>query len=354
MTAHSPRIFITGATGFAGRHLIAHLNARGAAGRVEIFGSCFPERPEQCAELCAAEPNTRLLYLDLRDASAVIDAVKAVKPGRIYHLAALSQVRLSWERRREVFDVNLLGTYNLFEAARLNVPAARILFVSSSDVYGFSAPSGRALRETDRGGIVSPYAFTKRSGELLSEFYAVQEKLPVVIARPFPHTGPRQTPDFACSDWARQIALIEKSKPHDESAGMKSGQRSGPADARPEKPAGAAAPVIRVGDVSLRRDYSDVRDVVRAYALLMKKGRPGEIYNVCSGRAPRLKWILKTLLSFSKRRISYDIDPARIRRVDISRLAGDNRKLRRETGWSPTIPLDRTLSDLLEFWRARV
>lgn len=333
----TPRIFITGATGFAGRHLIAFLNARAASAQSEIFGSCFPERPESCSELCAAVPNLRLLYLDLRDAEACADALKSVRPDLVFHLAAMSQVRQSWEKRRDVFDTNLLGTYNIFEAARLHIPLARILFVSSSDVYGFLSPRRRPLRESDEGSVVSPYAFTKKSGELLSEFYAVQEKLPVVTARPFPHTGPGQSPDFVCSDWARQIALIEKYKSPEDSGTL-----------RPNEP------VIHVGTIALRRDYSDVRDVVRAYWMLLRKGRPGQVYNVCSGRATSLETILATLVGFSRRRIAVAVDPGRIRKVDIPSLSGDRRKIEAETGWRPRIPLERTLSDLLEDWRARV
>ncbi len=337
----SQRVLITGATGFVGRHLVARLNERGAT--TEIFGTCFPERPEACADLCRAERDIRLVHLDLRDAGAVDKAVASIRPGRIYHLAALSQVRLSWEKRAETFETNLRGTFNLYEAALRHTPKARILFVSSSDVYGFLTPRHRPCRERDRGGVVSPYAFTKVSGELLGEFYALREKMPIIAARPFPHTGPGQTADFVCSDWARQIAQIEKYKAHDGEAGAR---RTGGGP--------GSIPVIRVGSLALRRDYSDVRDVVRAYALLMAKGRPGEIYNVCSGRAVSLEWILKKLLSFSRRRIAFEIDPARIRKVDIPYLAGDGSKLRQATGWAPRVPLDRTLLDILDYWRARV
>jgi GDP-4-dehydro-6-deoxy-D-mannose reductase len=330
------RLLITGATGFVGRHLISRLNER--VGAAEIFGSCFPERPEACADLCRAERNVRLVHLDLRDADAVDKAVASIRPARIYHLAALSQVRLSWEKRAETFDTNLRGTFNLYESALRHTPRSRILFVSSSDVYGFLTPRRRPCRERDRAGVVSPYAFTKVSGELLGEFYTLREKLPIIAARPFPHTGPGQTADFVCSDWARQIALIEKYKAHDDAP-----------EAR-----GGAVPVIRVGNLALRRDYSDVRDVVRAYALLMAKGKPGEIYNVCSGRAVSLEWILKKLLSFSRRKVAYAVDPDRVRKVDIPYLAGDNGKLRQATGWAPRIPLDQTLRDILDFWRARV
>lgn len=331
----------------------------GASARTEIFGSCFPERPEHCTDLCDAERNVRLVHLDLRDGGAVDDALKAIRPARIYHLASLSQVRLSWERRTEVFDTNLRGTYNLFEAVRLNVPETRILFISSSDVYGFLAPRRRPLREADHGRVVSPYAFTKKSGELLSEFYALQEKIPIVIARPFPHTGPGQTADFVCSDWARQIALIEKYKVRRETPAPDAVVKGGIEDREPGRKSvsfGAAVnnPVISVGNLTLRRDYSDVRDVVRAYTLLMAKGRPGEIYNVCSGRAPSLESILKILIGLSRRKIEIEVDPTRVRRVDIPCLAGDNTKLREATGWLPRIPLERTLRDLLDYWRAHV
>ena len=351
------RVLITGATGFAGRHLIAALNAGSGTSRFEIFGTCFPERPESCADLCASAPNARLLHLDLRNGAHAVDAVRDVKPEWVFHLAALSQVRLSWEKRREVFDTNLLGTYNLFEAARLHAPKARTLFVSSSDVYGFLTPHKRPLRETDGGSVVSPYAFTKKSGELLSEFYALREKLPVIVARPFPHTGPGQTPVFVCSDWARQVALIEKFKTHDPSGTQTPlpGNRGRAASKNTETGiVSPKNPVMHVGNLSLRRDYMDVRDVVRAYILLMKKGKSGEIYNVSSGQAPSLEWILKTLIGFSRRKIAYEIDPARVRNVDIPYLAGDNRKIRAATGWAPTIPLAQTLSDMVDYWRARV
>ena len=153
--------------------------------------------------------------LDLRSADFVADLVKNVKPARVFHLAAISHVRTSWEKRQETLETNLMGTFHLYEAVRKFAPKARILFVSSSDVYGCLEPGERvhAFKESERNGVVvSPYAFTKASGELLSEFYAAWEDLDIVVVRPFPHTGPGQTADFVCSDWARQIALIERGK----------------------------------------------------------------------------------------------------------------------------------------------
>ena len=322
------RILITGASGFVGRHLIERL---GGGARAELFGTCFPERPEHCEALGADAPEVKLFHVDLRSEESVAVLVRDVRPDEIYHLAALSQVRASWEKRREAVETNLMGTFHLFEAARNLAPSARILFISSSDVYGDAKPrrmrnGKRLFFEEDRDGVVSPYAFTKIAGELLGEFYARREKLAVVVARPFPHTGPGQTEVFVCSDWARQIARIER---------------------------GEAEPVIRVGNVRIRRDYLDVRDVVRAYALLMRRGKAGEVYNVASGSAPALGAILKTLISFTERKIAVRVDEARIRKSDIPYLAGSNDKIRARTGWTPRIPLERTLRDLLDYWRGR-
>jgi len=319
------RILITGATGFVGRHLINLLSSD--VSKFEIYGSCFPEKPERSADLGIKE----IFYLDLRSEESVQEAVKEFRPAWIFHLAAISNVRISWEMRRETLETNLMGTFFLYEAVLNFVPGARILFVSSSDVYGYLKPAQSAYKEEDRSGVVSPYAFTKVSGELLCEFYTRVENLDIVIARPFPHTGPGQSPDFVCSDWARQIALIEKSWPF------------------PKKD-----PVIKVGNLETKRDYSDVRDVVRAYYLLMQKGRKGEVYNVCSGRTVALKNILKILLSFSQSRAKIQTDAAKIRKGDIPYLAGDNQKIIKETGWKPQIPLEKSLKDLLEYWRQRV
>ena len=326
------RILITGATGFVGKHLIAFLEAeenRSKRGpRLEITGTCFPEKPEHCRDFCAAVPRVKLISLDLRDPEAVETAVAAVRPDRIFHLAAISHVRVSWEKRRETIETNLLGTFNLFEAARKHAPSARILFVSSSDVYGRQSPRRMPLREDSRPNAVSPYAFTKLSGETLAEFYAQTEKLAIVIARPFTHTGPGQSADFVCSDWARQIALIESG------AGRKG--------------------AIKVGNLAIRRDYSDVRDIVRAYAQLIEKGKSGGIYNVCSGQSPALRDILRTLIRLSKAEIKIEVDPTRFRKADIPRLAGSPAKIGRQLGWRPRLSLETTLSDLLEEWRDKI
>lgn len=307
------KVLVTGATGFVGRHLWRHILDEG----LNPCGTCFPDAP--------SPGDKQLFHVDLRLGAAVDGLVERVRPDWVIHLAAVSNVRKSWDNRQETLETNLVGTSNLFEAVRRFAPSARLLFISSSDVYGVLEGGEKRFREEDPFQAVSPYAYTKIAGELLGRFYVQVEKLDIVLARPFPHTGPGQSPDFVFSDWASQIVRIEK---------------------------GGAEPVIRVGNLEVRRDYSDVRDIVRAYVLLMRKGRGGEVYNVGSGRTVSLAEILETLLSFSKRTIDARQDPAKLRKTDIPFLAGDVSKISRETGWTASIPLDKTLRDLIEFWRA--
>lgn len=315
----SLKVFISGATGFVGSHLMEHLDSPA----YEIYGSTFPEKPEEADETRKGQ----LLYLDIRSEKDISEAIKDIQPDWIFHLAAISNVKYSWENRKETLETNLVGTHHLFEAARKFTPKARVLFVSSSDVYGVLTPQEKALQEEDSLQAVNPYAFTKISGEMMSWFYARIEKMDIVIARSFPHTGPGQSPAFVCSDWASQITAIEK---------------------------GLEEPVIKTGNCKVRRDFTDVRDVVKAYALLMQKGKSGEVYNVCSGRAVMLKEILDLLLSFSSGKIEVEVDQQRLRKAEIPLLVGDNRKIKTATSWEPRIPLKNSLEDLLEYWRKKI
>jgi len=312
------RVLITGITGFVGRHLKGLLRPP----EYSVFGTSYPDKP--------LPSEHDIFFLDLRWERDVFELVKDLKPEAVFHLAALSNVGHSWERRRETLETNLMGTLYILEAVKKFAPRARLLFVSSSDVYGFGGEGGisgpKVLSEKDGYHIANPYAFSKLGSELLSDFYVRIENLDVVVTRSFPHTGPGQGPDFVCSDWARQIVLIER---------------------------GGVVPVMRVGNLAAERDYSDVRDTVRAYALLMQKGRRGELYNVCSGRGISLKKILDLLLSLSKVKIKVEVDPKKLRKVDIPVLVGDNSKLRADTGWEPRIPFEQTLRDLLDDWRGR-
>lgn len=306
------RVLITGATGFVGSHLVPLFGPS----EYDVYGTSFPQKPVRSQK--------NIIFLDIRLDKKMDAAIQKTSPNWIFHLAAISNVRHSWQERKETLETNLLGTLNLFEATRKFVPECRILLISSSDVYGIHSPSERMLSENDSCRVVNPYAFTKLGAELLSQFYSQIENLDIVIARPFPHTGPGQGTDFVCADWAFQIARIER---------------------------GLREPVIKVGNIEVRRDFMDVRDVVRAYLLLIQKGKRGEVYNVCSGRAVSLKHILELLLSFSSRKISIETDPEKIRKVDIPVLVGNNEKIKALTFWEPQIPLEKTLADLLQYWR---
>jgi GDP-4-dehydro-6-deoxy-D-mannose reductase len=309
-------IFITGATGFVGYHLREFLKSP----EHRIWGTAYPEVPEVSSE-------DRIFYLDIRSEKDVFKHIQEMKPDWIFHLAAVSNVRHSWSRRRETLETNIIGTLNLFESVREFSPEARILFVSSSDIYGTESLSGIPTAEGEEVLAMNPYAYTKWSGEVLSEFYARVEDLNIVVARPFPHTGPGQSADFVCSDWAYQIARIEK---------------------------GLNSPEISVGNISAERDFTDVRDVVHAYIKLIEKGEIGEVYNVCSGQSYTLEKILELLLSFSQIEISVRVDTQKLRKADIPRLVGDNRKIKEAVSWEPRIPLEQTLEELLEYWRSHI
>ncbi|MGB3861613.1 MAG: GDP-mannose 4,6-dehydratase [Candidatus Aminicenantaceae bacterium] len=311
------KVFLTGATGFVGAYLSQTLRS---PTRV-IYGTCYPDRPEDSDRMLA----DKIYYQDIRDAKGLSALFEEIRPDWVFHLAAVSSVRRSWDKREETFDTNLAGTYHLFEAIRQYSPQARVLYVSSSDVYGVLAPVKKALSEDDRTEPVNPYAYTKISGELLARFYSRIEGLDIVCARPFPHTGPGQSADFVCPDWALQIAQIEK---------------------------GDREPVMTVGNTQVQRDFLDVRDVVRAYVCLMEKGRKGEVYNICSGRAIALKEVLDMLLSLTSSAIEIRVDPQKLRKTDIPLLVGDNQKIHHRTSWKPKISIKQTLIDLLEYSRS--
>jgi GDP-4-dehydro-6-deoxy-D-mannose reductase len=312
------RVFITGVTGFAGRHLMASLPPLENI----VYGTAYPQPP--------SSDEKNIFHLDLRSERDVFEAVKQARPQLVFHLAAVSNVGYSWAKKKETLETNVMGTFHLFEALKKFAPEARVLFVSSSDVYGFKPESKGAapgaFTEDNPIHLASPYALSKFDGELMAGFYSRWEGLNAVIVRPFPHTGPGQSADFVCSDWARQVIQIER---------------------------GSQEPVIRVGNLEVRRDFTDVRDTVRAYILLLQKGKKGEVYNVCRGRGIALGEILETLLSSASRTVRVEQDPERMRKVDIPCLVGDNRKIKAEIGWEPRVPLEKTLADLLDYWRVR-
>ncbi|HET7294747.1 MAG TPA: GDP-mannose 4,6-dehydratase [Vicinamibacteria bacterium] len=311
------RWLVTGARGFVGAHLVAHLDA-GRAG--EIFGLV---RPGSRGSAAGFEPVTA----DVLDAPALARVVAELRPDRIVHLAAQSSARESWRDPEGTLRTNLFGLLHLLEAVRLAGLGPRVLVVGSAEEYGAAPGTAEPLTEDTPLRPASPYAVSKVAQGHLALQYALAHGLHVVRTRTFNHTGPGRGAGFAESSFARQIAEIET---------------------------GRRPPQIAVGNLDAVRDFTDVRDVVRAYAALLEAGQPGEVYNVASGQGYRIGDVLERLLRLSSARIEVVRDPALLRPVDVPYLVGDATRLRRATGWEPEIPLDRTLGDLLGAWRERV
>jgi GDP-4-dehydro-6-deoxy-D-mannose reductase len=254
-------------------------------------------------------------------------AVVASRPDRVYHLAAQSSPHDSWRDPATTLRTNILGLAHLLEALRREAPRARVLVVGSAEEYGQVPLERQPIAEDSELRPASPYAVSKVSQGFLALQYALGHGMALVRTRTFNHTGPGRGDGFAESSFARQIAEIE---------------------------AGSRPPEIRVGNLEAVRDFSDVRDVVEAYAQLLEAGLPGEVYNVCSGRGVRIREVLDRLLALSEARIEVRVDPGRLRPADTPSLVGDPGRLRRATGWEPRVPLEQTLRDLLDDWRRRV
>jgi GDP-4-dehydro-6-deoxy-D-mannose reductase len=298
------RALVTGAGGFVGVHLVRHLEQRG----------------DDVVELERRDDG-----IDIADADALTEAVIAAKPEAVYHLAGAADVGGSWAAPRETFLANALGTLNVLEASR-QAGAERVLAVTSADVYGRVTSDELPLGEDRPLRPVSPYAASKVAADALAQQAWLGHRLPVIRVRAFNHLGPGQTDRFVAPSLAARIA-------------------------RNERDGGDEVPI---GNMTPRRDVTDVRDVVRAYRLLMEAGEPGAVYNVCRGSAVSVQQIAAALLAMATRPMRLVSDPALQRPVDIPVLVGDNTALRAATGWEPTIPLDQTLSDVLADWRARI
>ncbi|MCS7191545.1 MAG: GDP-mannose 4,6-dehydratase [Armatimonadetes bacterium] len=315
------RVLITGITGFVGSHLAELALNKG----VEVFGTYrWRSRLDNIQHLLT---QIRLIECDLRDAISVRNAVKEVKPDWIFHLAAQSFVPTSWTAPADTMHINVIGTINLFEAVRQLDLESRILNAGSSEEYGLQFENELPIKETNLLRPLSPYAVSKVAQDLLGWQYHRSYKMFIVRTRAFNHSGPRRPEAFVDSGFAWQIARIE---------------------------AGLQEPVIYVGNLEAKRDFTDVRDIVQAYWLALEKGEPGEVYNICSGKTWSIEEVLKMLLSMAKVKVEIRQDPARMRPSDVPVLLGDNTKFRRQTGWEPQIPYEQTLNDMLNYWRARL
>lgn len=306
-------VLVTGATGFAGSHLVESL--AGTAGVVG-WGRSSP-RPE-FAELA------EWTVIDLLDRDRVHREIATLRPATIFHLAGSPQVAESWRDSTTPLAGNVLATAHLFDAIRRAELRCRVLVTGSATIY---APSDSPLKESDPLAPTNPYALSKLAQEQLALRAASEDGLEIVMVRAFNHTGPRQSPAFVAPSMARQIALIE---------------------------AGRAEPVMRVGNLQSLRDFLDVRDIVRAYTALMERGKAGEIYNVGSGTGRRIQSLLDALRSRSRVPVHVETDPQRLRPIENTAVIADTSRLRDQTGWQPEISFDSMLDRLLEYWRHEV
>lgn len=317
------RVLITGITGFAGSHLADYILANQPG--VKVFGLVrWRSRMENILHI---QDKIELYEGDLKDVISLRSCLAEIEPERIFHLAAQSFVPTSWKCPAETFATNAIGQINLFEALRSLKLSPKIQVAGSSEEYGQVYPDEIPMKETNALRPLSPYAVSKVAQDLLAYQYFRSYGLRTVRTRGFNHTGPRRGEVFVTSNFAKQIAEIEKRK---------------------------KKPVIRVGNLEAKRDFTDVRDMVRAYWLCLDKGEEGEVYNIGRGIAHSMREILDNLLSLSRVKVKIDVDPKRLRPSDVPVLLSDSTKFIRLSGWKPEIPLKKTLTDLLAFWRERI
>jgi GDP-4-dehydro-6-deoxy-D-mannose reductase len=312
------KILVTGAMGFVGRHLVERLSREDGNDVVGTYHIAQPSGPTPVS----------YIKVSLDDYSAVEELIRDTAPDEIYHLAAISAPEDANLRRLDAYRINTQSGLFLLEAVARVRPEARVLCVSSSDVYGKVEPDENPVTERKIPKPTGAYAVSKLMLETVCAQYAVSPGIHVVVARPFNHTGPGQGEKFVAPSFAMQMARVE---------------------------AGLREPVIKTGDMSPQRDFTDVRDVIRAYPAMLRDGAAGEVYNVCSGRPVSINVIFNTLLGFcASESVRREIDEGRMRISENPLVSGSSEKLYAVTGWRPSIPLAKTLADLMDDCRRRV
>ena len=314
------RALITGMTGFAGSHLAEYLLENHPD--VEVFGTYrWRSRMDNVEHI---DRRIHLVECDLRDYFSVHQAVGTSSPDVVFHLAAQSFVPSSWTAPNDTLTTNVSGQTNLFEAVRALRLDPVIQIACSSEQYGLVLPGETPIKETNPLRPLSPYAVSKVAQDYLGYQYFQSYGLKVVRTRGFNHTGPRRGHVFVTSNFCSQVAAIEM---------------------------GLQEPVIRVGNIDAIRDFTDVRDMVRAYWLAVTKAKPGEVYNIATGNGIAIREMLGRLIALANVEVKVETDPERLRPSDVEILIGDASKFKADTGWEPRIPFDQTLRDLLDYWR---
>lgn len=310
-------VLVTGMAGFVGSHLTEFLLEK----KEKIVGLYWKTNLDNLKHI---KKKLTLLECDVADFKSVHRIIKKIRPKEIYHLAAISSVGKSFSQPIFTFRINFGGTQNILEALRRENLRSRVLITNSADMYGKVSNRDLPIKENHPLKPLSPYAISKTCADILAEQYFKVYQIPVIRTHSFNHTGPRQALGFVIPDFASQVARIDL---------------------------GLQEPVLKVGDLSAKRDISDVRDIVRGYYLLMKRGKPGEVYNLGCGKIYNLKKVLQFLVSLSSQKIKIEIDQSRLRKIDITALQADISKIKKETGWKTKIPLQKTLQDTYNFWR---
>ena len=307
---------VIGAAGFVGNYLIEEMVKNG----MEAYATKLPHEKLE-------NQNAKVYDLDIMDKDAIVSLLFEVRPDYIFHLAAQSSVGLAWKNPGLTIDVNIKGGVNVMDAIRELFYKPRVLLIGSGEEYGHIQPGETPICEENHLRPGNIYAATKVCQNMIGSIYSKAYDMELMMVRAFNHIGPGQAPMFVVSDFCKQVAEIEK---------------------------GLRAPVMRVGNLAAKRDFTDVRDVVRAYVLLVQAGTAGETYNVGSGNAQAIQEILDLIVSMSEVEIQVEVDPNKLRPVDVPIIEADITKLNRLTGWQPQIPLKETIKETLDFWRANV
>lgn len=315
------KALITGITGFVGSHLAEFLLSKD----YEVYGTVRPRSSTE--NIDHIKSRVKLVEIDITDPHSVLKVIGDVKPDYIFHLAAQTFVPSSWNAPMETLNVNIMGTLNILEAARKLDTETKIQVACSSEEYGKVCGGELPIKETNPLRPMSPYGVSKVAADKLAIQYNMSYGLKTVVTRAFNHTGPRRGEAFATSNFAKQIAMIEKGKQE---------------------------PVIYHGNLDAQRDFSDVRDIVKAYELALQKCQFGDVYNICSEKTTKIRDMLCMLLGFSSAKITTKFDKSRARPSDLEILCGDCTKFREQTGWRPSIPFEKTLEDLLNYWREKI